>query len=115
MTDSISTMNVDGVKDILAAVSEEYQELYHTKVPLYLSELADRLNSVPRRVSLSLNPKHPATENLLQEAGVGAWRLEYPLVTGVRADYLATDVEMMERILTKHGVSLSWFGNLADT
>jgi len=61
---------------------------------------------MPVRQTISLNLDHPASAELVQEAGVDASRGERPLVRALRSDLLAKR-EDLEALIGQRGVSRS--------
>jgi len=86
-------------------VSFEFQELYSTTQPLFIHTVLATLIKNPSHAVLSLNPNHPAVEGLLQEAGVGKERVDAPVLSMFRADFLGSDREAVDVACAENGVS----------
>jgi len=98
-------MHFEATRDLLTGISVQAQALYNTTQPLFLYSVLATLIKNPSHAVLKLNPNHPAIEELLQEAGVGRERMDLPLISMFRADFMATDRETVDVACEENGVS----------
>lgn len=82
------------------------------------------LNGIPMWRNLTMDADHPLTSKLLADAGVSAERLDFPLVTFLRADHILLEDELSPIIsaFTNHHVfsvlpfikHYKWFEEMTD-
>jgi len=98
-------MHFIATEDLLTGVSFHAQALYNTSQPLFIYSVLATIVKNPSHAVFKLNSKHPAIEELLQEAGVGRERLELPIISMFRADFMATDRKTVDVACEENGVS----------
>ena len=105
-TDSITLMHYAGISRLLDGISFAYRTRYKTNEKLFHQKILEEVIGNPLHSVITLNPAHPAAAELLEEAGVGAERLEVPVVSMLRNDFLGTTKEVLNRACEENGVSL---------
>ena len=106
IVDSISTMHLTALQDILLGVQHALSTSYATSLPLIVrvnvASHPER-DSLYTRIDLMLNPAHPAVDDLLDEAGVGRDRLGNPIAIGMRNDFLWVNREAINEAAREAG------------
>lgn len=107
--DSITRMHFEASNFLLEGLSFQYKEIYTTTQPLFVYKVLETIIKNPSHAVLTLNPLHPAVEDLLQEAGVGKERIDAPVLSMFRSDFLGSDRESIDTACAENGVSRSLF------
>ncbi|KAL7409848.1 hypothetical protein BDY24DRAFT_402044 [Mrakia frigida] len=106
--DSITRMHFEASNFLLEGLSFQYKEIYTTTQPLFVYKVLETIIKNPSHAVLTLNPLHPAVEDLLQEAGVGKERIDAPVLSMFRSDFLGSDRESIDTACAENGVAFNW-------
>jgi hypothetical protein len=98
-------MHYAGIARLLEGLSFAYRTEFKTNEKLTINFNLEEVVGNPLHSVLRLNPQHPALAGLLKDAGVGQERMEIPLVSMLRNDFLATNREVVDDACEANGVS----------
>lgn len=98
-------MHYAGISRLLDGISFAYRSRYKTNEKLFNQKILEEVIGNPLHSVITLNPAHPAAAELLAEAGVGSERLDVPMVSMLRNDFLGTTKEVLDQACEENGVS----------
>ena len=100
-------MHFVGLQDVLLGLDHSLKLTYpNVDVPLLVRRDVASLPGYEwhnLRADIVLNPDHPATPSLLAEAGVGIDRLDKPVASGMRVDFLGVGRESIDEAANEAG------------
>ncbi|KAL7413452.1 hypothetical protein BDY24DRAFT_55399 [Mrakia frigida] len=95
--DSLTLQHYDAIFLLLQSLSLSFPSYAHLTSPIVIHRTEQLQGRMPVHQTISLNLEHPASAELLLEAGVDASRGERPLVRALRSDLLGRreDLEVL--------------------